>query len=87
MAMGTAPAAFCLTCQEFIAVILRNIGHLIVYKFLNGKLHLVHEKKLERYIVDAAIRAKPGISGIEAVLLACEPNDIKDGRILTITIS
>lgn len=87
MAMGTAPAAFCLSCQDFVVVTLRSVGYLAAYKFANKKLDLVHEMKLERYIVDAAIRAQPGLSGIEVVVLACEPNDVRDGRILTINIS
>jgi len=87
MAMGTAPQALCLSCQDFIVVILRNIGHILIYKFINRKLDLVHETKLEKFIVDASIKAQPGIDGIEAIMLTCEPEDIKDGRIVTIYVS
>ena len=88
MAMGTAPAAFCLCCQTYIIVILRDQGYLVAYRYVDGKLNFVDETKLGRYVVDAAIRIQQnGSEGVDVVTLLCDTDDIKDGRMVTISIS
>eukprot|EP00554_Chaetoceros_debilis_P010300 CAMPEP_0194106814 /NCGR_PEP_ID=MMETSP0150-20130528/6783_1 /TAXON_ID=122233 /ORGANISM="Chaetoceros debilis, Strain MM31A-1" /LENGTH=2377 /DNA_ID=CAMNT_0038795057 /DNA_START=138 /DNA_END=7274 /DNA_ORIENTATION=- len=93
MAMGIAPSAFVLCCEQFVAVILRNEGSLIVYKFDDNKsstnFNVIQQKKLDRYVVDASIRLREDDTcrGIDIIALLCDRENLKDGRIVTVSIS
>ncbi len=93
MAMGIAPLAFVLCCEQFVAVILRNEGSLIVYKFDDNtsctNFKVIQEKKLDRYVVDASIRLREDDTcrGIDIIALLCDHENLKDGRIVTVSIS
>jgi len=87
MAMGEAAPAFCLCCQNFVVVILRNKGFFVAYQFEDNDLYLIDEKNFGRYVVDAAIKTHQESDEIDVVLLLCDSESVKDGRIVTITIS
>ncbi len=105
MAMGVAPLAFCLCCENLVIVIIRDEGLITAFKYEADKnehtLHLVYEKRLGRYIVDAAIRSRhedsdsefsPSTpsreeSKIDIVALVCEEDTVKDGRLITISMN
>jgi hypothetical protein len=87
LSMGTSPEALCCCQDGFIVAVMRTNGLVIAYDFTNEKLSLVDSITLGCYVVDAAMQ--PGSNGneVEVVLLLCEADDAKDGRVATIAIS
>lgn len=84
MAMGTAPAIFCLCCQNRIVVIVRAVGAFASYEFTNDSLIFTGRKYTNRYVIDAAIR--PDVQDdemVEVVALLCEEGNPRDGKIVT----
>ncbi|KAL9183263.1 hypothetical protein ACHAXT_005050 [Thalassiosira profunda] len=88
MSMGASPEALCCCHGGFIAVIVRSRGLVYAYDFSsNEDLVLVGKTTLGQYIVDAAIRSSGVKDRAELVLLLCEGDDAKDGRVVTVNIS
>ncbi|KAL7540930.1 hypothetical protein ACHAXR_010494, partial [Thalassiosira sp. AJA248-18] len=87
MSMGPSPEALCCCHDGFIAVVIRRIGLVFAYDFSSGELFLVGKSGLGQYVVDAAIRSSNLDGEVELVLLLCESDDPKDGRIATVSIS
>lgn len=97
MSMGSSPEALICCHDGFVTCVLRRKGLVFAYDFSSRggsvdtsdcELVLVGKSGLGQYIVDAAIRSF-GISGdeVELVLLLCENEDAKDGRIATVAVS
>ena len=87
MSMGPTPEVLCCCQDDFIAVTIRRKGLVCVYDFSSGSLALVGQSRLAQYILDVAIRSSNVDGEAELVLLLCENNDPKDGRVVNINIS
>jgi len=87
MSMGPSPEALCCCHDGFIVVAVRRKGLVFAYDFSSGDLILVGQSGLGQYIVDAAIRSSDVDGEVELVLLLCESDDTKDGRVATVNIS
>merc|ERR1712032_557583 len=87
MSMGPSPEALCCCHEDFIIAIIRNKGLVFAYGFSSGDLVSVGNRSLGRYIVDAAIRSTNIDGEVELVLLLCESDEPKDGRVATVNIS
>lgn len=87
MAMGTSPLAFSLCCNNYVIVILRDLGYLVAYRFEDNQLELVNDTKLGSYVVDAAVKVQSESGGIDIVTLVCDESNVRDGRIVTISIN
>jgi hypothetical protein len=87
MAMGTSPSAFCLCCKNFLIVILRDQGYLVAYRFEHNQLVFVNDARLGCFVVDAAIKVQNESSGVDVVALLCDNSNVKDGRIVTVSIN
>ena len=84
MALGNLPEIFCLCCNLYVIVIIRQIGSVVLYSFVQKKLTFTERKELGNFVIDAAI--KENDCKVELVVLLSEKDDIRDGRIATITI-
>jgi len=87
MSMGPTPEVLCCCQDDFIAVTIRRKGLVCVYDFSSGSLALVGQSRLDQYVLDAAIRPSNVDGEAELVLLLCENNDPKDGRVVNINVS
>ena len=87
MSMGPSPEVLCCCHDGFIAVVIRRQGLVFVYDFSSGNLALVGQSRLGQYVVDAAIRPVNVDAEAELVLLLCESDDPKDGRVATVNLS
>ena len=87
MSMGPLPEALCCCHGDFIVAVIRTKGLVFAYDFSTGDLGLVGSSGLGHYIVDAAIRPSNVDGEVELVLLLCESDDPKDGRVATVNIS
>ena len=87
MAMGTSPMCFCLSHRNAIIAIVRDEGLFVVYRYADGKLNLVDKIRHNRYVVDAAIKDQDEADGVDIVALLCDNDNVKDGRIVTITVN
>ena len=84
MAMGTAPAIFCLCCQNHIVVIVRAVGAFASYEYTKDGLIFTGRKYTNRYVIDAGIRSDVEDNEmVEVVALLCEESNPKDGKIVT----
>ena len=86
LSMGTSPEALCCCHDGFIVVTTRN-GVVFAYNFSSGVLSFIGRIELGQYVVDAAIRSGNSNHEVELVVLLCEREDTKDGRIANITFS
>ena len=86
LSMGTSPEALCCCHNGFVIVTMRN-GVVSAYDFSSGDLSLVGRIVLDRYVVDVAIKSGNSNHEVELVILLCEREDAKDGRIASITFS
>jgi len=87
MSMGPLPEALCCCHDDFIVAVIRKKGLVFAYDFSSGDLVLVGNSELGQYIVDAAIRSSNVDGEVELVLLLCESDDSRDGRVATVNIS
>mmetsp|Transcript_11502 Transcript_11502/g.18251 ORF Transcript_11502/g.18251 Transcript_11502/m.18251 type:complete len:116 (-) Transcript_11502:138-485(-) len=87
MSMGPLPEALICCHDDFIVAVIRKKGLVFAYDFSSGDLVLVGKSGLGQYVVDAAIRSGNADGDAEVVLLLCESDDQKDGRIATVHIS
>lgn len=87
MSMGASPEALCCCHDGFIVAVIRRKGLVFAYDFLSGDLILVGQSQLGQYVVDAAIRSNNVEGEVELVVLLCESDDPKDGRVATVNIS
>jgi len=87
MSMGSTPEVLCCCHEGFIAVAIRREGLVVVYDFSTDNLALVGQSRLGQYIVDAAIRSNNVDTEAELILLLCESDDPKDGRIANMRLS
>lgn len=87
MVMGTLPPIFCLCCGYHVVIILRSIGILVTYIFIDGEFCFKDIKELGHYVVDAAIkRSQMNGKDVEVVTLLSDRDNPKDGQISTIKI-
>ena len=87
LSMGATPEVLCCTFADFIVAVVRREGTVFAFSFSSDAgLVPVGKSRLGQYIVDATLRggSEPGV--VEVVLLLCENEDPKDGRIATITM-
>lgn len=87
LSMGSSPEALCCCHDNFIVAIMRKQGLAFAYNFTCGNLSLVGRIMLGHYVVDAAIRSGNSDNEVELVILLCDSDDSKDGRVAIVTIS
>ncbi|KAL3810747.1 hypothetical protein ACHAXA_008560 [Cyclostephanos tholiformis] len=89
MSMGYTPEVLCCCHDGFIVVVVRRKGFILAYDFSSDdELILVGKSQLGRYVVDAAVRSSnTADESVELVVLLCESEDPKDGRVASINIS
>lgn len=87
MAMGTSPAVICCCHENTIVAAVRRKGLVAAYQFADSSLEFVGQKHVNQYIVDAAIRPGEVEGEKEIVLLLSDPENPKDGRAATISLS
>ena len=87
MSMGPLPEALCCCHDDFIVAVIRRKGLVFAFDFSNGDLIMAGKSGLGQYVVDAAIRSSNVDGEVELVLLLCESDDPKDGRVATVNIS
>jgi len=87
MSMGPLPEALCCCHDDFIVAVIRRKGAVFAYDFSSGDLVLIGKSDVGQYIVDAAIRSSSVENEVELVLLLCENDNLKDGRVATVNIS
>lgn len=87
LAMGTLPLVFLLCFEDVVVFVLRKQGILRVFNYDSGTLSLIGQKKVNRYVVDAAIQQGSEENVLEVTLLLCSPLDTKDGCTAIVQIS
>lgn len=87
LAMGTWPEVICCCCENMIVVAVRRKGLVAVYEFSSSSLGLTFSEAVGHFIVDAAVRSGKGSDGkVEVVLLLCDNDNPKDGRVVSISL-
>ena len=87
LSMGSTPEVLCCTLADFIVAVVRREGTVFAFNFSNDAgLVPVGSSRLGQYIVDATLRSGSEAGVVEVVLLLCENEDPKDGRVATITM-
>ena len=75
LVMGDLPIVLVLCKSDYIVLILRQFGVILVYTFIEGNLSLIGESRVEKFIVDASIcRQKSDLDDIEVVAMVHLPN-------------
>ena len=87
MSMGTTPEVLVCAHGGFIIAVIRREGTVFAYDFSNEELVLLGKSRLGQYVVDTSIRAGSEEGAVELILLLCETDDSKDGRICEVKIS
>ena len=87
MSMGPSPEVLCCCNDGFIVTAVRRKGLVFAFDFSDGDLTLIGKSNLGQYVVDVAIRSGNVDGEAELILLLCENDDQKDGRIASVNIS
>ena len=92
MIMGHTPYAIILCQNDFIILILRRFGAIVLFSFDDGELSYVGRTTLEHYVIDATVREAEDKSGIEVVALTgFDGEDLNerfpDGNIIVMHVS
>lgn len=87
LAMGTWPEVICCCYENMIVAAVRRKGLVAVYEFCGNDMGLIFSDAVGHFIVDAAVRSGKGSDGkVEVVLLLCDNENPKDGRVVSISL-
>jgi hypothetical protein len=84
LAMGSAPEVICNSFGNTVTIVVRKKGLMVTYEITENGLELVTQQLVGQYIVDAIMKDSDTEGGVTILLLVCDNENNKDGRVLSI---
>lgn len=84
LAMGSAPEVICNSLGNTVTIVVRKKGLVVTYDVTEDGLELVTQQLVGQFIVDAILKHCDTEGGVTILLLVCDNENNKDGRVLSI---